>query len=515
MHGRLVEELRSAGAAVIAFDVVFAEPSDAAEDQYLAGAIQDAGNVVLASDVASQEAEQFSQVMRVEPLHLFSQAGAASGLAAVELDGDLAVRRLPDDDRTFWRQVLRRHPDPALRTQGDARLPAGALMRYAGPDHTFRFVSYYQALEASRFLPPGSLKGRIVLVGRDVKTSPEAGATGTDAFATPFATFTGRLMPGVEVHANAIETVLSGRVLREASRGPALLVLALAIGAAALGLRRWRPVQGAAVCLLLAAIVAFGTWWSFSRWNVWLPAVAPMTGLGLMYVAQGGAAFLREQERRREVKRAFSHYVSPDVVNEILAHPETLRLGGERRDLTIMFTDLAGFTTAAERLEPEQVAELLNEHFTEMTAVVLGHGGTVDKFIGDAVMAFWNAPLFDPDHVLHGCEAALAMQEAIDAPPRQARRARPARDPHAHRHPHGSRGGGKHGVGRPVRILRDRRQREPRVQARGREQALRHGDSHYGRGRRGAGRPAAGPCGRPREGEGQGAARGHLHVTGG
>ena len=248
------------------------------------------------------------------------------------------------------------------------------------------------------------------MVGRDVKANPEPGAAQPDMFATPFSADTGRPTPGVEFHANAIATMLSGHAIHSVPQPPRLALLALIIGMAAWGMRRWRPIRSAAVMLLLAAIWLAGSWALFAYQDRWLPALGPLFGVVLVYVAQGGTAFLSEQARRRQIKQAFGLYVSPAVVDQMVAHPELLKLGGERRELTILFNDLAGFTTLAETLSAEDTARILNEHLTAMTTIVLNYGGTVDKFIGDAVMAFWNAPLDDPEHALHACQAAVDMQ---------------------------------------------------------------------------------------------------------
>ncbi len=413
LHGQLVDSLTRAGAKVIAFDVVFSEPSDAAEDERFAAAIRRAGNVVLASDYAVQETKYATQEIEVEPLLLFRQAGAASGLAAVNLDGDVVLRQVPPHSDAFWRAVLRKLPEAEARSRAEAAVPKGTYVRYIGPEHTFPYVSYYQALAPEQFLPPGSLEGRIVLIGRDVRATPEPGATQPDAFASPFTSTSGLLMPGVEAHANIIQTMIAGDAVHETPGDAALLLLA-AVAAAAAGLMAsWRPVRCALIGLALAAFLTFLCGWPFYRWNLWTPVIAPLTVIGLIYVAQGGVAFVEEQVRRRQIKRAFEYYVSPQVVEEMIAHPERLVLGGERRELTILFGDIAGFTSLAESLRPEEIARLLNQHLTRMTGIVLQHGGTVDKFIGDAIMAFWNAPLDDPDHALHACRAALEMEDLL------------------------------------------------------------------------------------------------------
>jgi len=410
LHARLIDQLQRAGAAVIAFDVVFAEASNPAEDAALAEAIARSGHVVLASDLATQETTYAQQVMQIEPLLAFRQAGALQGLAAVSLDGDMVLRRVPRAPEAFWRAILRQDPRADRRALADRPVDDRALIRYAGPDHAFPYVSYYQALDPDTFLRPGSLKGRVVLVGRDVKTSPELGAAQADLFGTPFSAVTGLLTPGVEVHANILETMATGRAIQEVGRLAALSLLALVVAMAAWTMRHWRPIASAALGLALALVWLAATWWLFDRWDRWVPALAPLSGIAFVYVAQGGVAFLEEQTRRRQIKLAFGYYVSPAVVEEMVAHPERLVLGGERRVLTTMFADIAGFTSLAETITAEETAHILNELLTAMTDIVLRYGGTVDKFLGDAIMAFWNAPLDDPEHALHACQAAVDMQ---------------------------------------------------------------------------------------------------------
>jgi adenylate cyclase len=410
VHGRLVEALTKAGASVIAFDIVFAEPSVPEEDAAFAQAIFNAGPVVLAGDLATQENAYADQVIQVEPLHALKEAGGVKGLAAVNLDGDMVLRRVPQDSEAFWRVVLRQDPRPERRAAADRAVDEQTFVRYAGPDHSFPYVSYYQALDPDTFLPRDSLKGRVVLIGRDVKASPEPGATQPDMFASPFSAATGQLTPGVEFHANAIATMMTASEIRPIGRLAWLAITAAIIGLAARTMRRWRPITSAVIGVVLASAWLGGSFGLFAYGDRWIPALGPLLGVALVYVAQGGTAFLTEQARRRQIKAAFGYYVSPAVVEQMVAHPERLKLGGERRVLTILFNDLAGFTTLAETLSAEETARILNEHLTAMTTIVLESGGTVDKFIGDAVMAFWNAPLDEPEHALKACQAATAMQ---------------------------------------------------------------------------------------------------------
>ncbi len=409
MHGELLDQLNRAGALVVAFDILLSEPSTEEDDKLFADAIFKAGNVVLTADLVYQENQYASQWLRVEPIDAFKEAGAANGLAAIPRDTDLVLRRMPEGRDVFLREIVRR---VNLLRPGLLEEPPpleGKMIGYVGPDHTFPYVSYYQALHADTDLPPDIFRDQIVLVGRNVKAAMETGGN-DDNFATPFTGLTGWLTPGAEVHANALESALSKQSVTPLSWTWNFALLTFAVGAATLLMRRWRPFVSAASALLLLTIILIVDWWLFAHYKLWLPALAAMVSVVMVYAGLGGHAYFSEQRQRRETRRAFSMYLAPEVVDEIMAHPERLKLGGERRVITLLFTDLKGFTNISEQLGPEQVAQLLNEHFSRATAIIMRHGGTVNRFIGDAIMAIWGAPLTDEKHALNACLAARELQ---------------------------------------------------------------------------------------------------------
>ena len=409
MHGELLEQLNRAGAMVVAFDILLSEPSNEEDDRLFATAISQAGNVVLTADLAYQESQYVRQWLRVEPIDAFKQAGAANGLATIPRDADLVLRRVPEGRDVFWREIMRR---ANLVRPGLVEEPPsleGKMIGYVGPDHTFPYVSYYQALHANTDLPPDIFRDQIVLVGRNVRSAIETGGN-EDNFATPFTGWTGWLTPGAEVHANVLESALSRRSITPLTWVWNLALITFSVVASAILMRRWRPFTSAAAAFALLAAILFGDWWLFAYHMLWLPALAAMVSVLMVYAGLGGHAFFSEQRQRRETRRAFSMYLAPEVVDQIMAHPEKLKLGGERREITLLFTDLAGFTSIAEQLGPEQVAQLLNEHFSRATVIIKKHGGTVNRFIGDAIMAIWGAPLNDEKHALNACLAARDMQ---------------------------------------------------------------------------------------------------------
>jgi adenylate cyclase len=412
LHAALVDVLAAEGAAVIGLDVVFAEPSAVpGADAALAAAITRAGNVVLAAEEKLEEDAHVARHLVVEPLPSLLAAGGVSGLVSIPVDRDSVVRRIPADPASFWRKVLEVH---GRRTGGPAPGDVGpdARIRYTAADGAFRYASYYQALAPGRFLPPGFFRDRIVLVGLTVKASPEPTASAVDAFFTPLFGARGQLTSGVEIHAQIIASAMSGRHVRPAPLAAAVL-LGLVVAAASIRVTAWQPLVGALRALAIwVVLVALA--FALLRWaDVWVPVLWVALGAGLLYLVEGSAAYVQAERQRRQIRRAFEHYVAPRIVEQILKDPARLVLGGERREITILFGDLAGFTTISEALPPEDVARVLNRCLTTVTRVIVRHEGTVDKFMGDGIMAFWGAPLEDPDHAMRACTAAQAIQVAM------------------------------------------------------------------------------------------------------
>ena len=176
---------------------------------------------------------------------------------------------------------------------------------------------------------------------------------------------------------------------------------------------RWHP---GAVALLAAGIVgamALLSWLLFFKSGRWLPPLLPMAATAAIYGASALTGYAQARQRARKTRAMFSQYVPSEVVSRLIAEPALLRLGGEAREVTLLFTDLAGFTTLSEQLSAEQTVELLGLYFGTMAPIVHASGGTIDKYIGDALMAFWGAPLADADHAEHAVRAAIAMQQTM------------------------------------------------------------------------------------------------------
>lgn len=251
-----------------------------------------------------------------------------------------------------------------------------------------------------------AVDGRIVFVGGSA-----AGLQ--DLVATPL----GQNIAGVTVHAAATEQILAGHFLERPDWARALeLVLAVLAGAAlALLLPRLGAAAGALAAAGLIGVVGLSSWLAFTQSGYLLDPVVPGLAILAVYAVQTVAVFWREERQRRFIHAAFDRYLSPELVRRIAADPDQLELGGEERDMSVLMCDIRGFSRISERMAPREVIEFLIAFLTPMSEILLAHKATLDKYIGDAVLAFWNAPLDDPDHPENAARAALAMVAEIRA----------------------------------------------------------------------------------------------------
>ncbi|MDO5562167.1 MAG: adenylate/guanylate cyclase domain-containing protein [Synergistaceae bacterium] len=252
---------------------------------------------------------------------------------------------------------------------------------------------------------PDLLNGKIAFVGSTV-----AGLK--DLRPTPF----DNAYPGLELHAALVDTILSGRFLTVPQWLPgAEFLITLAVGIFAMLLFGLAPpVIYVSLSIAAAFAVWQGTLWQFTNKGMFFSPTYPFLALALNGFFITGMRFWLEDKSKRVLKKAFSNYVSPEVVSQIMAKGSAASLQGEQRDITIIFTDIRGFTSLTEKLQPTQVVELLGRYFTPMTAIVRESGGTLDKFVGDAMMAFWNAPIDVPEHPRRAVQALLDMHTKLD-----------------------------------------------------------------------------------------------------
>ncbi|HXL14259.1 MAG TPA: adenylate/guanylate cyclase domain-containing protein [Bradyrhizobium sp.] len=268
------------------------------------------------------------------------------------------------------------------------------------------YVSAADVLEGR--VAPETIARKLVLIGTsavgllDVKTTP-----------------LDPVLPGVEVHAQVLESALTRAVLSQPNYAIALelcaaLVLGILVIAFAPG---FGPVALVTVGGLFATVLVGTSWYFYMQHRLLIDFTYPLLSTTSIYLTLIFASFVREQAQRRQIRSAFGQYLSPALVEQLAQSPEKLVLGGEEREMTIMFSDMRGFTSISEtyKSDPQGLTALMNRFLTPLTNAILNRKGTIDKYMGDAIMAFWNAPLDDRDHQLNACEAALDMLERVDA----------------------------------------------------------------------------------------------------
>jgi adenylate cyclase len=408
-HADLVRTLVREGARAVAFDVLFDKPGDPAEDAQFELALFDAGNVVLGSTVELTEDPRFRQVQLVEPHAPFAESAAAVAEVAVVPDPDGVMRRawLVPDDRpslALAAYALATHDESARATESGPR-----LIDYYGPPRTIPTVSLYQALDPAQYLPPEFFRDKLVFVGAN-QVAARSFAESKDSFPTPFSGGAVGYTYGVEVHATLAANLLEGRhieMLPEAAE--TLLLFALALAATLVFV--WLEPRIGLVAFLAAELACLAAaYLAFTRTGTWIPLVIPAAiQLPTAYVSGLAWYYLTTAREREKIRRAFSFYLSPEMIRRIADNPDSLRLGGEEVQGTAVFTDIAGFTSIAEKMTAHDTASMLNDYFSAITGKIFETGGTLIKYIGDAVFAIWGAPLPLDDHATRACLTALDM----------------------------------------------------------------------------------------------------------
>jgi adenylate cyclase len=267
------------------------------------------------------------------------------------------------------------------------------------------YVSASDVLDGN--VPPEMIDHKLVLIGtsavglNDIKTTPVSSA-----------------MPGVEIHAQVLEAALTRALLSEPPYGIVLeFAAALVLGLLVITFApMFGPVILVAIGALFASLLIGASWYFYAQQRLLIDFTYPLLSTTAIYLTLIFSSFVREQAQRRQIRSAFGQYLSPALVEQLALSPEKLVLGGEEREMTIMFSDVRGFTAISEsyKHDPQGLTALMNRFLTPLTNAILARNGTVDKYMGDAIMAFWNAPLDDAQHQLNACEAAVDMLERID-----------------------------------------------------------------------------------------------------
>jgi adenylate cyclase len=417
--GELAQAMLQAGNVVLPFGIrIGSEPTGAPPDVVRAAFVK-----VRATEAWKPPLPRPAAI--VAPVRTLADVAAALGFSLVVYDVDGAPRY----ERVAQEHDLDHYPSLALRAvQGflgvpwrDVRLELGQgvaigphvvetdrlmrlLINYRGPRGSFRTYSLTSVLGGA--VPDDVFANRIVVIGTSI-----AGIN--DTFETPFSA----VMPGVERLATVIDNLLHDGFLRRPQAMPvieaaALLALALLIGFA---VARLSALPAALIAGVLAFAVVSAGHVALKQANLWVAAALPLTALAMTFVVVMVYRHALLGRDHRRAQRAFARYLAPDMVERLTHDAAPPQLGGELRELTVLFCDIRSFAALSERMSPEELTRLINEFFTAMTGAILAHGGTIDKYIGDGVMAFWNAPVKAPDHAERACRAALDMLDRLAA----------------------------------------------------------------------------------------------------
>lgn len=475
VYGPIIDFCKRSGARALIFDVLYTEPSlyGVADDQSLGEAIKRAPPFVAPlflsnhtgsatqwpagiphklllqldnSDEPTAGSGASGIVMQRAAFPVMEVASEAMMLAGITDDPDLdGIFR-----RVYPFRIFNSHPIPSLGLAafiagsesihephqsfappyahtmqikrgklciGDRKIPIDSdgrmLLRYRGPAGAYESFSVASVIQSELLIEagqkptienPAPFKDCYVFLGFS--------APGLlDLRATPMSNIT----PGVEIYATMLDNLIAGDFLQEV---PLLLTLSAtllfsvcsALLVVTLSRKAWHSALAFTVLLPVPAIVGFAAY----PLGFWWPIVPQIGAVSLSLVGAVLLNYATEGRQKTFIKKAFKHYLSPLVIERILEDPSRLKLGGERRELTIFFSDLQGFSSISERLDPETLTSLLNDYLSDMTDIILEEGGTLDKYEGDAIIAFWNAPLTQPDHAQRACRAAVGCQRKLE-----------------------------------------------------------------------------------------------------
>ncbi len=412
-HATLIQQLKTAGVKTIGYDVNFPEASTTSDDEALATALQNAGSAVLPIELPLERKDNvltYDPQRVVRPLPLFLRNAQASGHSNTPLDDDGVVRRIP-----LTVAAPDGSPIPAFayavgsvtgltpRLEDISREEYGLVrIHFPGAPRTnFLTISAADVIQGTADLT--KLKDKVVFIGATAHDLH-------DEYYTP----TSRRLPmsGVEIHASFLDTLSQRAWLRPVPILLQALMLVLAGLLLGLFIPHVRPrtsvltTLGFWIAWMVTGFVLFDQGYVL---NLLWPTLIVMFGYLILSVERWKSS----ERSKSELRSLFGRYVSPAVLETLLQNPSAVQLGGEKRSMTVLFSDLRGFTSLSEGLAPEELITVLNTYLTAMTDIVFAQAGVLDKYIGDAVMAFWNAPLDQPNHPVQAAQTALQMRDTL------------------------------------------------------------------------------------------------------
>src|SRR5690554_725485 len=442
LYARMIRNLQKAGARQIVFDISFTEASDPLVNQELINAADEFGNVIFASKMIHDVRAAYEVVQLIKPIPEIREMGFNWGLVNISPDIDGFIRRYTlfeeyGNDIYFpigivslanleeycpdWQSFIRIDQD-YLHLK-DKRIPRidhnRAYIKYYGPPKTFEHFSFSSVIDDSTYFLPAIetedfqinefyhllerdvFKDKIVLIGATVDELH-------DVFQSPFTSQ--RLMPGVEIHANFIEMILQDDYLYEFSPVWTFLLILLTALICYLIFTHLKPVFSLFITLIFSFAYLFLAYAYFVNKNLLLAIIPIPFIIIVVYLSSLVFHYIKASRERKFIKKTFMHYMAPELVNQLLKNPKTLKYGGDLQEITVLFSDIRSFTEYTEKHTPEATVRILQEYLTEMVDIIIQNRGIVDKFVGDEIMALYGTPVKLENSALAACKTAVQMR---------------------------------------------------------------------------------------------------------
>ncbi len=444
-HAKLIENLEMAGASQIIFDIEFTERTNIDADSKLAATIAKYDNIILSGKLIRTEYNNSMREQLLSPIPLLTQTGTKWGTVNISVDPDGFVRRYElfqkrakEIKLSIGIIALAHHYKLDLLSEDIQNYPKffkigsnyipkvttkSALINFYGPAGTFSTYDFADMIDDSTFTTnfekeletdldqyyqlAENFKDKIVLIGL---TSVEF----HDTHHTPFFSEDNKLMPGVEIHANFIETVLRNNYLKEYLILPYLLFFFIITLLLFIFNSLIRPSISVFINIALIIFYIWLSYFLFSTKLLLIPILEIPILIIIVYIIGLVLHYIQTVKERKFIKHAFGQYIAPELVEELIKDPKKLEYGGIQKELTMLYSDIVSFTPYAESHTPKETVDILREYLTEMVDIITGNKGTLDKFVGDEIVAIFGAPVDLDDHAFYACKAAMEMRQRLN-----------------------------------------------------------------------------------------------------
>lgn len=444
-HARLIENLENAGAKQIIFDIEFTERTNINADTKLAAALAKYDNVTLSGKLIRTQYNNSVREQLLSPIQMLLPAGVNWGTVNISADPDGFVRRYElfqkrakDIKLSIGALAIANHNKVDPRSDklhnysrffkiGSDYIPKvsynSAIINYYGPSRTFDTFDFADVIDDSTFTTDFEkkietelnqyyqisehFKDKIVLIGL---TSVEF----HDTHHTPFFSADKQLMPGVEIHANFLETVLRNDYITEINSILYLIIFLLLILILFIFNSHIKPTVSIFISIALIIGYIWFSYFLFSKNNLFIPILEVPLLIIIVYIIGLILQYVQTVKERKFIKEAFGQYIAPELVEELLNDPKKLEYGGTQKEVTVLYSDIVAFTPYTESHTPKETVDILREYLTEMVKIITENKGTLDKFVGDEIVAIFGAPVELDDHAYWACKAAMEMRIRVD-----------------------------------------------------------------------------------------------------